>query len=508
MKIGKVEQNAASLSIKDFTDQKEVHDALDELMTTFTSPDSKKLYDKLIVSDTLDENNNQYVNLVQEGGGVLGIALVGYTFILEEVGIRFMRLAGTSAGAINTSIMAAIEEKETKKSRKVLGYLCGKNLFEFVDGHPFTKRVIGNFITNKGFFKKIRNGLKGTAILLAGLLALDVVSLGLQAHIPAFSVVGRISFVLTGITLLACFIGFSYIRRLIQRFKGCGFGINPGNNFHNWIKEILEDNNVFTVADLQNKATRLPKGLKLRDGKQGKDALKNLNPDVTLITSDIITENKIEFPKMWDLFTDDMRDKALHPADFVRASMSIPIFFESHIISNIPKHNPRVAEKWKTHLSIEPANIPDAVRFVDGGILSNFPINVFYNPEVRTPRLPTFGIDLDDAAEQTKATTAFSFGAYLGKLFNTVRYYYDKDFLLKNHLYRKGIGTIKVSDFNWLNFGLSDAEKMQLFARGAQAAKDFLINFKWAEYKAEREKVYDELTKAQIARAAPVNAPL
>ena len=57
-------------------------------------------------SDIEDANGNQYVDLVQEGGGVLGVALVGYTYILEKAGIRFMSLAGTSAGAINTMMMA------------------------------------------------------------------------------------------------------------------------------------------------------------------------------------------------------------------------------------------------------------------------------------------------------------------------------------------------------------------------------------------------------------------
>lgn len=58
-------------------------------------------------SDIIDLNNNQYVDLVQEGGGVLGIALVGYVYVLEQMGIRFLSLAGTSAGSINTMLMAA-----------------------------------------------------------------------------------------------------------------------------------------------------------------------------------------------------------------------------------------------------------------------------------------------------------------------------------------------------------------------------------------------------------------
>ena len=49
---------------------------------------------------------NQYVDLVMEGGGVLGIALVGYTYVLEQAGLRFLGIAGTSAGAINAAYFA------------------------------------------------------------------------------------------------------------------------------------------------------------------------------------------------------------------------------------------------------------------------------------------------------------------------------------------------------------------------------------------------------------------
>ena len=64
------------------------------------------------VSDVRDAQGNQYVNLVQEGGGVLGVALLGYTYVLEQMGIRFMKMAGTSAGAINTMLMTCVGPKE------------------------------------------------------------------------------------------------------------------------------------------------------------------------------------------------------------------------------------------------------------------------------------------------------------------------------------------------------------------------------------------------------------
>jgi NTE family protein len=46
-------------------------------------------------------------DLVLEGGGVKGIALVGAVSVLEERGYRFHRVAGTSAGAIVGALVAA-----------------------------------------------------------------------------------------------------------------------------------------------------------------------------------------------------------------------------------------------------------------------------------------------------------------------------------------------------------------------------------------------------------------
>jgi NTE family protein len=48
-----------------------------------------------------------FADLVLEGGGVKGIALVGAISVLEERGFQFRRVAGTSAGAIVGSLVAA-----------------------------------------------------------------------------------------------------------------------------------------------------------------------------------------------------------------------------------------------------------------------------------------------------------------------------------------------------------------------------------------------------------------
>jgi NTE family protein len=100
-----------------------------------------------------------------------------------------------------------------------------------------------------------------------------------------------------------------------------------------------------------------------------------------------------------------------------------------------------------------------------------------------------------------------SLPSYLYRMFNTVRFYYDKDFLIKNELYKKGVGKIIVFDFNWLNFSISNEEKINLFVRGAQAAGEFLLGndtkpgFNWDEYKNKRVAIYEKVT----AKNPPVN---
>lgn len=57
------------------------------------------------------------VDLVCEGGGVRGIGLVGAVDALGEAGYRFPRVAGTSAGAIVASLVAALQVAGESLSR-------------------------------------------------------------------------------------------------------------------------------------------------------------------------------------------------------------------------------------------------------------------------------------------------------------------------------------------------------------------------------------------------------
>jgi NTE family protein len=487
--MSKIQPSGPQLSPKDFVEHPEVVSCINQLKKKFGDN-----FENLIVSDVLDDQGRQYVHLVQKGGGVLGVALVGYTYILEQAGIRFLRLAGTSAGAINTSLSVVIGKKEEAKSDKILKYLCDLNFFNLVDGKPFIRWLIRNFITNQKFEKNLRQWIRGLLLILFGLVAADYIFLAFKSHEWA-RIALPFSVLLTGTHLFLITSLIIYINYLFRSLRESGHGVNPGNYFYDWMKKVMDENGVSNVTQLNEKASTSPP-LKVRS--PDTQNASTLFGDVTLITSELVSENKIEFPKMANLFRENPDD--LHPAHFVRASMSIPIFFESHTIDNIDTNNIHIKAAWMEHFG-ETEEIPDVARFIDGGMLSNFPINIFYNPKVVEPRLPSWGIDLDDSDPDEKLNkkekVAWSLTSYLGRLFNTIRYYYDKDFLIKNNVFKKGIGKIRLSEFNWLNFFISDEEKLKMFIRGSQAATEFLLNFDWPQYQKERTQMQIILNEKQ-----------
>lgn len=375
-------------------------------------------------SDVEDENGNQYVDLVQEGGGTLGIALVGYTYVLEKAGIRFMSLAGTSAGAINTMMMAGLGEIKDPKSEKILDILSKKDLFDFVDGHRSVRRIINKAI-------KKEKGLIWALIWNA---------------------------------------------RRIYRIITKKLGLNPGNDFEEWVTTELKKNNINTLSDLINLRKRLPRGLR---NVQTNEEITNISAKLAVITSDITTHTKTEFPRMANLYWDNAG--SVPPAKLVRASMSIPFFFEPFKVNNIPNAGNLEDTAWIDSASYK-GPVPSSVRFVDGGMLSNFPINVFHRPDGGVPRMPTFGARLSAFRDNFSKTD--NIGGMSLAMISTMRQIHDYDFLLKNPDYRKLICRIDADDkFNWLDFNMTEDEQVELFNLGAQKALKFIQEFDWEGYK-------------------------
>jgi len=411
------------MKITDFTEHHEVKRLIEKL-------EADKIHEKSF-SDVLDTSNNQYVELVQEGGGVLGVALIGYTYVLEQMGLRFFSLAGTSAGSINALLLASFGDIALPKSEKLIQLLANKDLYDFVDGDSDARDFIEALVEKA---KRIKLFWKGMQVI-------DNITDDL--------------------------------------------GLNPGNDFLKWLSDILESNGIKSTHALFDAFGVKSSHLKIRKGVNR--STEDLEPRFAVITSDLTTETKVEFPRMSGLYWEGP-DK-VNPALFVRASMSIPYFFKPLIIKDLPTGE-KALERWDKLARYE-GEIPPEAYFVDGGIMSNFPIDVFHKFN-SIPRMPTFGVRLGvDRNEYNKISSPLNL---FGAMFNSIRHLHDYDFILKNPDYKNLIKHINIGHHNWLNFALTDTDKKDLFVRGARAANEFLRNFEWENYKEVRQQLKSALT--------------
>lgn len=111
------------------------------------------------------------------------------------------------------------------------------------------------------------------------------------------------------------------------------------------------------------------------------------------------------------------------------------------------------------------------MTFVDGGMLSNFPMDLYDRPD-EVPLYPTFGVMLGNDPDQAQDTS--NPGALFGAMFNSSRHVLDRTYLQDHKDKSSVIGKIDTKDFFWLDFTMSEPDRVRLFAAGATAAADFL----------------------------------
>lgn len=436
-----------SLEITSFT--REVFNLIEDLKNDLTD-DTGKVKE---FSDIIDDQGQQYVDIVMEGGGVLGIALVGFTYVLEEVGIRFLQIGGASAGAINALLLAGMGEPAEKKSVGILKELANVEMSEFVDGDDDANDFISaalqhghNFVNADGAATSYLDDLlrEGGKLI--------VYSKGVQVWDNI-------------------------------RYK---LGLVPGNFFQSWVETILRRKGITTTRDLLDRLNQLPAGLRHRDPKQQLD----VRPDLALVAADVSTQTKTVFPKMAELYWGN--PDQVNPSNYVRASMSIPFFFEPYRVSNVPQDEAAML-RWRKYGYKETP--PTSCTFIDGGIISNFPINLFHRPD-RIPPAPTFGVKLQ--LDQKKTENISQPFKLLSVIFNTARFNLDSDFITRNPDYNKLVSSIDTSNHRWLNFKMSDEDKIDLFKRGASEAAKFLREFDWVKYKKIREDMRRAVKRANL----------
>ncbi|HEY5859729.1 MAG TPA: patatin-like phospholipase family protein, partial [Actinomycetota bacterium] len=139
-------------------------------------------------------------------------------------------------------------------------------------------------------------------------------------------------------------------------------GIYEGRYLVEWLDGILMDLGARTFGDLRiedpNSSLPTERAYKL-----------------VIMASDVTRGRLVRLP--WDYPRYGLDPDEQLVADAVRASMSIPFFYEPQRFYGRDEHGERLRS-----------------FMVDGGMLSNFPIEVFDRTDGKPPRWPTFGIKL------------------------------------------------------------------------------------------------------------------
>jgi NTE family protein len=205
-------------------------------------------------------------------------------------------------------------------------------------------------------------------------------------------------------------------------------GLYKGDFFYNYIKELLLAKGVTVFGDV-------------------KDSLK-------VLTSDISNGRLVIWPDDGAVY--DLPPDFIEVAWAVRCSMSIPFFFRPVRLGT---------------------NNGD-LYFVDGGMLSNFPIWLFDSQE---PRYPTFGLLLKEENQDQAAKISRRLHTYFAALISTMMKASDKRSIRPEEYHYRTI-EIPVWNVSSIDFEIQGATKQQLFDSGYQAATKFLENWTWEEY--------------------------
>ena len=221
-------------------------------------------------------------------------------------------------------------------------------------------------------------------------------------------------------------------------------GVYEGDFFLNTMRELLAKKNVRTFRDLIRE--------KFKDDLRYRYKLQ-------VIVSDITGGRMLILPGDIKKFGIDPDN--LEVALAVRMSMSIPFFYKPVQMKSIDGQ-----------LSY----------FVDGGVLSNFPVQIFDDEFSDEPPWPVFGYKLVEP-EEGKPHQITGLVTLIGALVSTMmeahdaRYIEDADFLRTIPIKTLGVQTTE--------FGISRERRDALYQSGVSAAEEFFKNWDFEKYKAE-----------------------
>jgi NTE family protein len=230
-----------------------------------------------------------------------------------------------------------------------------------------------------------------------------------------------------------------------------GTGIYRGDYAHQWVRSQLRNLGVTMFGDLGVNDDDLPPERRYK---------------LVVTAADLTTSQLVRLP--WDyrrIYGLDPDDQPV--ADAVRASMSIPLLFRPVVITSA-------------------AGVDSML--VDGGLLSNFPIDSLDRTDRRQPRWPTFGITVVPRPPQLNkrvimALEEADIGAapLLLNVITTALFGHDQSYLNQPWVKCRSI-RVDTVDVGFLDFDISPREVEAVYASGYAAGQDFLSTWDWRSY--------------------------
>jgi NTE family protein len=306
--------------------------------------------------------NTARADLVFQGGGVRGIGLVGAVDALTAAGYEFPRVAGTSAGAVVASLVAALQAAGEPPARLA-------EIMRSIDYRKFLDR----------------------------------------------NLIGNIPVVGGGLSLLV------------------SDGVYRGAYLEHLLAGLLADLGVRTFGDL-------------RTGEEPEQFAWSL----VVTASDLSRRRLVRIP--WDLDSYGLDPDDFSVARAVHASAAIPYVFE-------------------------PVRV-GAATWVDGGLLSSFPVELFDRAE---PRWPTFGIKLSarpgiPPTHPVHGPISLGIAAIETLVSNQDNAYIDDPCTVRRTIF------VPADDVSPIDFDITAEQRDALYQRGLLAGQGFLKTWNYADY--------------------------
>ena len=235
-------------------------------------------------------------------------------------------------------------------------------------------------------------------------------------------------------------------------------GAYEGDYIHTWLSDKLAELGVRTFGELRRADPGADTNLPIQQRYK-----------LVVMATDITRGRLLRLP--WDYAQFGLDPDEQLVADAVRASMSIPLYFDPQRLR-------------------DPATGAEST-LVDGGVLSNFPVEIFDRTDTEPRRWPTFGIrilpDLPEGDGDLLPVPGWLTPRplkLLEQVITTAIVGHDQTYVDRPCVQRRTIA-VDTSPVGVVEFDATTAQRDQVTANGRQAAAEFLATWDWNAFQTD-----------------------